>query len=891
MRRRPRPRRDDEVDAELAFHIEMQTRRYERDGLDRASARRRALDRLGPLGPVRRQCRRLAGRMETDMHRDDWLQDLRQDAPYAFRLIRKSPLFTAAALVTIALGVGASTAVFSVVNDVLLRRLPYPDGDRTVVVWNTGGPDGSARNAVSPPEFTDIRETRGAFDAVAALRYQPSSLVGGCDGPGCDAEQVGAYAVSPQLFDLLGVRPQLGRPFVAADGEASAAKVVMLSDALWRRRFAGDAGVIGRAVTLAGIARTVVGVMPPGIRFPDSALGAFHERADVWIPYNWEQARSQSRGNQILLVLARLAPGQPATRAQSDLDVIASRFRAAFPDRYAGPDRHWRLLAVPLRDQIVGRVRPALVVLLGAVGLVLLIACANVTNLMLARGRTRERELAVRCALGAGRGRLVRQLLVEAGLVSVAGGALGVLVSVWGVQALVSLDPTALPRLGGPAIDLRVLAFAAAVVALTGFLIGLGPALRQSRVDLRPALADGPRSAGPSPLGRRLRGSLVVCEVAMALVVLVGTGLLVRSYAAMTRVDTGFDPAGTLVFQITLPRTQYDTAAKMLVFDRQLVDELGTLPGATRASAVYPMPMSGEGWSGSFDVEGLDVPAGEPEPHAEYAVVMPGYFATLKIPLVAGREFTPGDTRDVPQVVVVDETLARRYWPGQPAVGKRLNPNGDAGDWATVVGVVAHVRSGGPQAEGEPQIYQPIAQRMETSLYYAVRTSADPASLAGAARAAVRTLDPALPVAKIGRLSDLVAERTAPERFTLLLFVIFGGVALTLAGVGLSGVMSFLVSQRRREIGIRLALGGRPAQVARRVVGEAAAMAGAGVVIGVVCAIPLSRAMNGLLFGVQPTDTPTYAGIALLLIAVAVVASLAPARRATRVDPVDVLRL
>jgi putative ABC transport system permease protein len=886
-RRRPRP---DDVDAELAFHVEMQTRRYVEAGWDPVSARRRALDRLGAVGDVQRECRGLADQMETDMRKTEWWLGIHQDVRYAARLLGKAPMFTAVALFMIALGVGASTAIFSVVNDVLLRRLPYQFGDRAVLVWNSGGPTGQSRTAVAAAEFADLRESPGVFDRVAAASFQPANLVGGCAGPGCEPENVNAYAVSPNLFDLLGALPQVGRPFNETDGADSAEKVVLLSDALWRRRFGADPSIVGRTIELGARVRTIIGVMPPDIRFPDAPLEGFRERADLWVPYGWEQARAQGRGNQVLMVLGRVRPGVPLRRAQADIDALADRFRAAYPDRYMRPGNHWRMATISLRDQMVGGVRPELLVLLGAVSLVLLIACANVANLMLARGRTRQRELAIRSALGAGRARLIRQLLVEVALIAGIGGTLGVLLAVAGVRALVSLDPTAVPHLAGPSVDAAVLAFAAAITLVTGLLVGLGPALRQSRIDPQAALAENPRGTSANPLRRPLRSLLVAAEVAMALVVLVGAGLLVRSFAAMTRIDVGFDPSRTLVLQLTLPRARYDSAAKLLAFYQALTERLAALPGASQVSAVYPMPMMGDGWSGSFDVEGLAANPGQPEPHAEYAVVLPRYFRTMGIPLMSGREFTADDVAGTPKVIIVDEDLARRYWPGEPAVGKRLNPNGKPGDWGTVVGVVKHVRNEGPKAAGEPQIYQPVAQRMEAILYFAVRTTGDPATLAGPARAAVTALDAGLPVGKLGTLPDLVAARFARERFTLLLFLIFGGVALTLAGVGLYGVMAFLVSQRRREIGVRLALGGQPGHVLRRVLAEGVTMAAGGLALGLACAIPLSRVLKDMLVGVTSTDPATYAAIGALLLAVAFVASYVPARRATRVNPVEVLR-
>jgi putative ABC transport system permease protein len=831
---------------------------------------------------------------ESDMRRIEWWHGVGQDVVYAWRMLRRAPLFTATALVTIAVGVGATTAIFSVVNDVLLRRLPYPSSDRLLLVWNayTRSPAATNYTAIAAAEFSDMRDARGALDGVAALSPQPSTLTGGCTAGGdCEPERVSSYVVSPNLFELLGVRPAAGRSFAASDGADSAEKVAVLSDALWRRRFGADHGVVGRTVDIGGRARTIIGVMPAGVRFPDAPLGFLKEPADVWLPYSWEQRRSDGRGNQYLAVIARVGAGLPLARAQTDLDTLASSFRAQFADRYARPGSGWSIAAVSLRDQMVGDVRPELFVLLGAVGLVLLIACANVANLLLARGSARRRELAVRSALGAGRTRLVQQLLVETAVLTLSGGIIGVIIAAWGMGALIQLDPGSIPRLEGARVDGVVLAFSLGVTILTGVLVGLAPALRQSsQASPRAALGDGTRGGPAAPLRRGLRSALVVAEVAMALIVLVGAGLLVRSFAALSHVHPGFDPSNIVSFQLTPPRAQYDTSAKVLAFHQQVVDRLAALPGVTQASAVYPLPMGGDQWSGSFGVEGLAVDNGRPQPHAEYHVALPGYFHIVRIPLLDGREFTREDVATAPSVAVVDEALAKQYWPGQSAVGKRLDIFGGSRVLTTVVGVVGHVHVAGPRTEGEPQIYLPLTQSTQAPLFFVARTAGDPAPVVAAAREAVRAADSRLAVAKLGPMSILVARAVARERFNMLLFTMFGAVALTLAAVGLYGVTAFLVAQRTREIGIRLALGGQPGQVLRRVIREGLVLTLVGIGIGLAVALPLSRTLRELLFAIEPTDPVTYAGIAALLLAVTLAAAYGPARRATRVDPIEVLR-
>jgi putative ABC transport system permease protein len=879
----------DEIDSELEFHLEMQTRRYIATGMHPAAARAEARRRLGRVETIKEECAVIAAGMSENQRRRTWWRGLGQDVAYSVRVLRKSPLFTTTALVTLAVGIGATTAIFSVVETVLLASLPYSNVNRVMVVWNSYAPTGLEKAAVSPPEFLDITAGARAFDRTSAISSQQMSLVGDCAGGPCDAEQVTAYLTSPSVFETLGVTPALGRPFSAADGRADTPAVVMLTDALWRRRYGANPSVVGQTISLAGRPVTVVGILPQAMRFPEAPLGFIRQRADVWVAYDWSQRKGEGRGNQYLAVLARLGPGVTSARARQDLDLIADRFRAEFPSRYAGADRHWHFATSTLHDEMVGDVRPALVTLLGSVGLVLLIACVNVAHLLLARGATRRRELAVRSALGATRVRLVRQVLVESLVLTSAAGVMGVALATSGIRILVALDP-GLPRIDGARVDGAVLAFSAALTLLTGLLVGLVPALRQARANPQAALAGAPRGSDTATLSRSLRQVLVVAEVALALVVLVGTGLLVRSFSELQRVRPAFDPGGLLTFQATLPRARYDTSDKVITFQQDLADRLAAVPGVASASAVYPLPLSGERWSGSFFVEDRDVPAGEPEPHAEYAVVMPSYFSTMRIRLVEGREFSPTDTDEAPKVVVVDDSLARRYWPGESAVGKRLNPNGPKDSWATVVGVAAHVRNGGPRDDGEPQIYQPIAQRPEMMMFFVARTDGDPLMLAGAAQQAMRALDPTLPAAGLGTMDDLVLKASARDRFTLFLFLVFGGVSLTLAAVGLYGVMAYLVTERARDIGIRLALGGSPGRIVRHVVGEGLTMTLAGVAVGWIGARLLSGAMASLLFATEPTDPATYAGIAAIVVTIALIACYLPARRAMRVNPLDVLR-
>jgi putative ABC transport system permease protein len=885
-----------DVDAELAAHVEMQVRRYIEAGVDPAEARRRTLARLGDLDAARRQCRRISGHMEQDMERSAWWAGLTHDLVHALRRLRRTPLFTVTALATMALGIGANVAIFSVVNAVLLKSVPYPGADRLVLVWNSYGPGPLAHASVSGPEFSDIRDEAHAFEGLAAFADQPSTLAGECAAGECEPERVTAYVVSSNIMDVLGAAPTLGRPFAPADGVAGAPKVIILSDALWRRRFGADPAIVGRTITVNAIPRNVIGVAPAAARFPDAPIAYMHNPADLWVPKNWEQAPPSDRGNQVLAVVARRRPGVSLAEVQADLDGIANRFRRAFPNRYARAGSRWHMEVVPLRDEIVGDVKLPLMILQGSVGLVLLIACANVANLMLARGTARRRELAVRSALGASRGRVARPLLLEASVVALAGALLGVGVAFVGIRGLVSLDPGNIPNLAAAGVDGGVLLFCAALTLATALIVGWLPALRYSRyskTDPQSVLSDGSRGTDSAPARRRLRSLLVMGEVMMAAIVLVGAGLLVRSFAELSRVQTGFDPSETALAQVSLPAARYDATPKIAAFHGEMVGRLTALPGVIRASAAYPLPMSGQGWSGTLGVEDHPEVDGQPEPHAAYAVAMPNYFATLRIPLLDGRDFTAADDLRAPGVAIVDEALARFYWPGRSAIGRHIAQGGRPSDnqWLTIVGVVGHVRAAGPKAESEPQVYVPALQRDETTLYYIARIAhGDPAQLTSAMRAAVRSVDPALAVTALTTVPALTGRLVARDRLNMLLLATFGSVALALAAVGLYGVMACLVADRTREIGIRLALGGAPRRVLRAVIGEGLMLTGLGVGAGLVCAALLSHALTGLLFGVRPGDPATYAGIAALLLVVGVAASFVPARRAMRVDPVTALR-
>jgi putative ABC transport system permease protein len=879
-----------EVNEELEAHIELQTARYIREGMPPEAARAKAMARFGDSLAVREQCTDIRQDMENDMRRSEIREELRQDTVFALRGFRRAPLFTLVALATIAIGVGANTAIFSVVNTVLLRPLPYANANRNVSLFNSYGPELSDRASVAGGELFDYRETIKSLDAIAAIRGGSPSVL---TAQNVDPESVIAYAVTPNLFDVLGVRPILGRSFLPTDGRPNDALVVILSHALWQRRYGGDSSVIGKTLVLNDFPRTIVGVMGPDMRFPDSPVGYAGAKADLWAANTFETTRTPNqRGNQNLVVVGRMREGATQADLTRDLAALDARFKREYPDRYGAEAKHWHTVSISLRDEMIGPVRPALLMLSGAVGLVLLIACVNVANLLLARTALRQRELAVRLALGADRIRLLRQLLTESIILALGGGLLGVGVAWLAVRGLRTYAVVEMPQLAGTSLDLTVLAFSFLISAVAGILIGLVPAFQQAAATPGSVLGESTRGASAGLTKRRLRSALVVAQVAMALVILNTAGLLGRSFAAMQRVEPGFVPDGVMSAYINVPRRlggAYDTIQKVAAFYERLSGELARLPGVTSVGGVYPLPVSNDGWSGSFDVEGRPEDSREAPPHAEYAAAMPGYFKTMGMRL-RGRDFNSDDRMGRPLTVIVDEELARKYWPKEDAIGKRISRDASTGQWMTVIGVVNHVHRDGPTKRGEPQLYLSYLQQPQGMLYAVVKGSADPYALAGSIRQTVKSLDRDLPVSKQRSLADLQHDAIARQRFNLVLTSLFAIAALALASIGLYGVMAYLVAQRTREIGIRVALGGRPSDVRGMILRESMGIAGVGLVIGLAGSLAMSRAMTGFLFQIKATDPMTYGSIALLLIVVASLAAFGPARRATKVDPLTALR-
>jgi putative ABC transport system permease protein len=799
---------------------------------------------------------------------------VRQDLRYTLRQLRNSPGFAVVAALTLALGVGATTAIFGAVDGVLFKPLPYADADRLMTLWEYDRRAGT-RDDVSTANFLDWQARTRSFAAMALVEPYSASY----RDPGEPGQVIlRIWRVTAEFFRLVGTRPLLGRTFLPEEFTPGRERVLVISHGFWQRRFGGDASVVGRVVDIDGRPATVVGVMPPGFRLP-------LER-EVWAPLVIPANVGEGRGMRFLQVVARLAAGVTPERAQAELDAVAVQLRREYP--VANQDMGIQL--IPLRDQLVGPVRPLLLTLLGAVGFVLLIACANVANLMLARAVKREREFAVRAALGAGRVQVARQLVTESLAVAVAGGVAGVLVAVWGVGAIRALTPADLPRAEDIGISWRVLGFALGASLLTALLFGVAPATRAMGADPHDALRGGAR-AGTGTGRRRLRRAIVVVEISLALVLLVGAGLLVRSFVTLLDVDRGYHTDG--VAAATVHIWQYPEGRRV-AFAREVIERVAALPGVRSAAVTSALPLADNvgATEARFAVEGRPPARAGEEPRARASVVTPGYFATLGIPLRRGRLLAATDDSSAAPVVVVSETLARQQWPGEDPIGKRMTVDFSRVRPATreVVGVVSDVRHTGLDEPPRPALYMPHAQLRTGALIFTARTSGDPAALLPALRKAIWASDPSESIYESATLEGLLHDSLRPRRFTLVLLVAFSLTALALAAVGIYGLMSHVATERARELGVRVALGARVRDVLTLVLGEGLWLAALGVVIGLASAAALTRVLRGMLFGVEPLDAMTFVGVAALVLLFALLASLVPARRSARVEPIVALR-
>jgi putative ABC transport system permease protein len=805
------------------------------------------------------------------------MDSLRQDVRFALRALAQRPGFTAVAVITVALGVGANTAIFSVVNGVLLRPLPYPEADRLVLVWTTTG---EGINAAAWPEYEDWRAQSRSFEAMAVARSQSVTLVGSAE-----PERVTGAFVTASVFDLLGARAALGRTLRPEETEpATTQPVAVISHGLWTRRFGADPAVLGRTLVLNGHPRTVVGVTGPEFEAGRAPFNGWFMGTEVWLPVaDFPNANGLARGQTELLVLGRLRRGITLEAAQSEMAVVAARLEKAYPDTHAR--RTVRLAS--MHEQLVSDVRPALLVLLGAVGFVLLIACANVANLLLARAAHRQRELALRSALGAERRRLVSQLLTESLVLATAAGALGALLGALFLSGLVALVPANAGLPENLAIDRTVLAFTAVLSLLTGVVFGLAPALQSSRPDLVAVLREGGRSVGGAAR-RRFRDSLVVAEVAVSLVLLVGAGLLLRSVVALHGADPGFRSERLLTMEFRLPTARYAEPRQIAAFFREILGRMGALPGVESVALVRAVPLSQNGASSAYEADGLAPAAPGREPRTQTNIVSTGYFRTMAVPVLRGRDFDERDTAETTPVAVVSATFARTVWPEQEALGRRLRLKG-AEHWLTVVGVVGDVKHGSLTDPPAAQVYTPHEQDPRIFACVVARTKGDPLAMAGPIRQAIWSVDPQQPVWRVRSMDDLLASVRGPARAITILIAAFAAVALLLAAVGIYGVMAYLVAQRTREIGIRMALGASARSVVRMVVVRGMRLTLVATLVGIVGAVALTRTLSTLLFGVGPLDPLTFAGAAAVLGGAALLASWLPARRAARVDPVVAL--
>jgi putative ABC transport system permease protein len=854
---------DEELESHLQFHVDDNLRQ----GMSPAEARRRAILDLGGIESTREACR--------DERGWPWLEMLLQDLRYGARQLRRNPGFVAVAVFTLALGIGVNTAIFSVVNALLLRPLPYPDSRRLVMlsINDAGGDIGNSDFAT----FVDWRERNRSFERMALF----TGWSGLMRGQG-DPEMVGGVRVTADYFRLLGVPPMLGRDFKPEEDRPNASSVVMISHALWRRRFNSDPNIIGKPVIISDQTFTVVGVMPRG--FEDLLAGNFYQPAEMWAPLGYDEADpSACRTCRHVFAAARLKPGVTLGEAKAEMDAVMNVMMHEHPESYSHPD----IAMMRLQDKLVGGVRQTLLVLLVAVGFVLLIACANVANLLLARANQRGREMALRLALGARPWRIVRQLLTESLMLSTLGAGLGLLLAMWGTQLLVSLSPAMMLKLEDVKTDSRVLGFTLLASLVTGILFGLFPALQASKHDVQHALKESGKGS-PSVRQNRLRGLLVVAEVALALVLMVGAGLLIRSFARILSVTPGFEQRNLLTVAAPTFGARYEQDEQVEAYYRNVIDRVRMLPGVDAAAMVSNLPFSGAYDNCGFHIEEKPLVNPAEAPSAERYVVSPDYLRAMGIPLLKGRQFDEHDNAKAPLVALINKTAADRNWPNENPIGKRISLGDD--NLRTIVGIVGDVRHTGLDDGPKMQAYEPRAQMSGFSMSLVARTSVDPDGLTAAVRNEIRAADPTLPVNEVVTMRQLISASVAERRFTLLLLGIFAGVALLMAAIGIYGIISYSVAQRKQEIGIRMALGAQRHEVVQLALGEGFRLVALGLAVGLAGAFALTRALQHMLYRTNTSDPLTLGLVSATLCAAAAIACWLPARRAARLDPMVALR-
>ena len=867
---------DAELDEELRYHLARETEKYRAKGASPQEATRQARMALSGPEQVRQQCREARG----TKFFEDFIQDLR----YGMRMFKKNPLLTLMIVLSLALGIGANTAIFSVTNTLLLKPLPYPNAERLAILWLRSPGIGIPQDWPSPGQYHDIQTQNHVFDETAIAIGSDHILTGLSR-----AMKVDGISASSSLLTMLGVKPMLGRLFLAEEDKPGKAQTVVLTYALWRETFGGDPDILGRGITIDGKSHTVVGVLPRSFRLNHEVVPTVGgiDKPDIFLPLPMDAKDEQDYGPENFNILARLKPGVTMQQAQADIGIIAARIRE---EKHRDPS--FTISVVPLIEQVVGNVRTAVLILFGAVALVLLIACTNVANLLLSRATARQKEIAMRVALGAGRSRVVLQLLTESVLLSLLGGAAGLVIAASCLFAVRRMHPGNIPRLDELGMDLSVLAFTLGLSVLTGIVFGLAPAFRASRIDLNATLKAGGRGSRGGGLNVRrdkLRGALAIAEFAISLTLLTGAGLLVRSFVRLLNVPPGFDPQHVISMQVAAYGPKYEKRAERLLFYQELGQRVRSLPGVTEQGAVSTLPLTPSvGW-GEMEIDGYVPPPDQPELQVDQRTATADYFSAMSIPLINGRLFSNADTDKSQQVVLVDQKMADRFWPNGDAVGKRIRHNTKS-PWLTIAGVVGVVKQYGLDTDTRMVVYYPQSQHPGGSMFFVARTSGEPAAMADAIVQQVRDIDPDVPVNDIATMQQRVYESVARQRFAMTMLGAFAGFAMILAAIGVYGVMSFLVTQGSSEIAIRMALGAQRTSILSLVFQQGMGMALIGIAVGLFGAFGLTRLMGALLFGVSATDPMTFVGVVVLLTMVALAACYFPARRAMRVDPMVALR-
>jgi putative ABC transport system permease protein len=854
---------------ELQAHLRLETDRLREEGYSEEEARAMARRNLGNITKAQERF--------YEAHRWLWLDHLIQDLRYGLRQLRRNPGFTAVAIITLAIGIGANTAIFSVVNSVLLQPLPYRDPSRLVMVYHVPPAKsfpGMTRFAVSPANYLDWRRQNHVFDPLAIYGFHGMNLT-----RRVQPESVIAAKVSAGFFSALGVPPRIGRVFTADEERPGHANEVILGNSFWHAHFGSNQNIVGQHLSFDGQIYTIIGVMPANFQFPGLA--------QVWVPLGWTAKDRAIRSNHNYLVIGRLKNGVSLTHAQAEMNTISSRLAQQYPNDDAG----WGSMVLPLRQDLVGDVRPALLVLLGAVGFVLLIACANVANLVLEKIIARRKEIAIRTALGAGRGRVLRQILSESSLLAVAGGALGLLFAHFGVALIVDFLAQKLPRASEIGLDGWVLAFTLVISLLTGVVAGIAAAWHLTKSDLNRALKEGLGRTDSDSGGNRTRGVLVVAEVALSLVLLIGAGLLIRTLWALRNADPGFDPHNVLTFSLAISQAKYPQPAQRIRFFDQLLKQVRALPGVESAGATDNLPLAGNNSNWPIAVEGRPAGTLAEQPEVDTCTVSPGYFRTMRVPLLRGRFFNESDRPGTQPVIVISEAMAKRFWPNQDPLGRHLTTAFDPGASLEVVGVVGNVKDRGlARLSPVATMYVPLFQLSDTVISLVVRTAVDPASMISAVSSAVHQIDPDQPLQDVMSMDDVLNDSLSQQRFSMILLATFAGLALLLATIGIYGVIAYSVSKRTHEIGVRVALGAQRTDILKLVVGEGILLVVIGIGIGIAVAIGLTHILASMLYGVHPADPMTFVGVSLILTGVALLASYIPARRATKVDPIVALR-